>query len=128
MNVEKIKVLYIEDETDLIDLVTLLLERSGKYTVFSTYQGEDGIKLAKEHNPDVILLDLMMPKMDGWEVYRQIREDEVTKLIPIVIVTAKAQGIDKVLGLEIAKVDGYITKPFDPIELFSIINERLSTL
>jgi len=124
MNVEKIKVLYIEDETDLIDLVTLLLERSGKYTVFSTYQGEDGIKLAKEHNPDVILLDLMMPKMDGWEVYRQIREDEVTKLIPIVIVTAKAQGIDKVLGLEIAKVDGYITKPFDPIELFSIINEK----
>ena len=124
MSVEKIKVLYIEDETDLIDLVTLLLERSGKYTVFSTYQGEDGIKLAKEHNPDVILLDLMMPKMDGWEVYRQIREDEVTKLIPIVIVTAKAQGIDKVLGLEIAKVDGYITKPFDPIELFSIINEK----
>lgn len=124
MNTEMIKVLYIEDEADLIDLVTLLLERSGNHKVFSTNQGEEGVKLAKAHKPDVILLDLMMPKMDGWEVYRQIREDEETKSIPIVIVTAKAQDIDKVLGLEIAKADGYITKPFNPDELYSIIDEK----
>ena len=118
-----INILYIEDEADLIDLVTLLLERSGKYKVLSTKQGKKGVSLAKKNKPDVILLDLMMPNIDGWEVFRQIREEEETKSIPIVIVTAKAADIDKMLGLEIAKADGYITKPFDPDEMFAIIDK-----
>jgi len=125
MNEKMINILYIEDEADLIELVTLLLERSGNYKVIATNQGEEGVNLAKERKPDVILLDLMMPNIDGWDVFRQIREEEETKSIPIVIITAKAQGIDRVLGLEIAKADGYITKPFDPNELFTVIDEVL---
>lgn len=124
MSDEKIKVLYIEDEADLVELVTLLLERSGKYEVFSTNQGEKGVELAKECKPNIILLDLMMPNINGWEVFRHLKEDEETKAIPVVIVTAKAADIDKVLGLEIAKADGYVTKPFDPNELFAIIDEK----
>ncbi len=123
MNDRIIKILYIEDEIDLIELVTLLLERSGKYKVTATKQGEEGIVLAKTNKPDVILLDLMMPNIDGWDVFRQIREDEETRSIPIVIVTSQAQDIDKVLGLEIAKADGYITKPFEPNDLFTIIDD-----
>jgi two-component system response regulator VicR len=70
-------------------------------------------------------LDLMMPEMDGWEVYQQIKADETTQDIPVIIVTAKAQSIDKVLGLHIAKVDDYIAKPFSPQELIDSIEAVL---
>ena len=76
--------------------------------------------------PDVVLLDLMMPGMDGWEVYQQIRSDETTKSIPVIIITAKAQNIDKVLGLHIAKVDDYIAKPFSPDDLVASIERVLA--
>ena len=75
--------------------------------------------------PDLILLDLMMPDMDGWEVYQQIKADEKTKGIPVIVVTAKAQSIDKVLGLHIAKVDDYIAKPFSPQDLLSSVERVL---
>ena len=125
MSDEIINILYIEDEADLVELVTLLLERSGKYKVFSANKGDEGVSIAIEKKPDIILLDLMMPNIDGWEVFRQIRESEETKNIPIVIVTAKSQDIDKVLGLEVAGADGYIVKPFDPNELFALIDELI---
>jgi DNA-binding response OmpR family regulator len=76
--------------------------------------------------PDLVLLDLMMPDMDGWEVYQQIKGNEATKNIPVIIVTAKTQNIDKVLGLQIAKVDDYVTKPFGPQDLVSSIEKVLS--
>jgi DNA-binding response OmpR family regulator len=125
MSDEIIKILYIEDEADLVELVTLLLERSGKYKVFSANKGDEGVSIALSEKPDIILLDLMMPNIDGWEVFRQIRENDETKNIPIVIVTAKSQDIDKVLGLEVAGADGYLVKPFDPNELFTLIDELL---
>jgi DNA-binding response OmpR family regulator len=71
----------------------------------------------------LILLDLMMPDMDGWEVYQQIKADDRTKKIPVIVVTAKAQSIDKVLGLHIAKVDDYIAKPFSPQELLESVDK-----
>jgi len=74
-----------------------------------------------------VLLDLMMPDMDGWEVYQQLKSDDELKHIPVIIVTAKAQSIDKVLGLHIAKVDDYVTKPFGPQELLQSIEKVLST-
>ena len=125
MSYEIIKILYIEDEADLVELVTLLLERSGKYKVFSANKGDEGVRLAIEEKPNIILLDLMMPNIDGWEVFRQIRENDETKNIPVVIVTAKSQDIDKVLGLEVAGADGYIVKPFDPNELFALVDELI---
>ncbi len=82
----------------------------------------------REQLPDLVLLDLMMPDMDGWEVYQQMKANESTRNIPVIVVTAKAQSIDKVLGLHIAKVDDYISKPFSPQELLNsvekIINQK----
>lgn len=73
----------------------------------------------------MVLLDLMMPDIDGWEVYQQMKADETTRDIPVIIVTAKAQNIDKVLGLQIAKVDDYISKPFSPEDLLSSVERVL---
>ena len=80
----------------------------------------------RAERPDLVLLDLMMPDMDGWEVYQQMKADESTRRIPVIVVTAKAQSIDKVLGLHIAKVDDYIAKPFSPQELLSSVEKTLN--
>ncbi|HLE04641.1 MAG TPA: response regulator, partial [Anaerolineales bacterium] len=77
---------------------------------------------------DLVLLDLMMPDMDGWEVYQRMKSDEALRDIPVVVVTAKAQSIDKVLGLHIAKVDDYITKPFGPQELLESVEKILGPI
>ncbi len=122
---EKIRrVVYIEDEPEMIDLVKLILARKD-YQVIGANGGREGLDVVRKTIPDVILLDLMMPDMDGWEVYQQIRADETTKDIPVIIVTAKAQSIDKVLGLHIAKVEDYISKPFSPNDLVESIDRVL---
>ena len=82
--------------------------------------------MIRESKPDLILLDLMMPQMDGWEVYQQIKAEEKTRNIPVIVVTAKAQSIDRVLGLHIAKVDDYIAKPFSPQELLTSVEKVLN--
>jgi len=115
-NQEKRKIVCIEDEPDMIDLVKLILERED-FEVIGALGGEEGIKTIRRERPDLVLLDLMMPDVDGWEVYRQIRANNNLKDTPIIVVTAKAQSIDKVLGLHIAKVEDYVTKPFGPQEL-----------
>src|SRR5690242_4395467 len=116
------KILCIEDETEMIDLMRLILGRRG-YEVFGAPGGVEGIKQVRELHPDLVLLDLMMPVMDGWEVYQQMKADESTRDIPVIVVTAKAQNIDKVLGLHIAKVDDYIAKPFSPQELLESVEK-----
>ena len=78
-----------------------------------------------EEKPDLILLDLMMPDVDGWDVYQQIKADDMTRNIPVIVITAKSQAIDRVLGLHIAKVDDYISKPFRPQELLDSIDRVL---
>jgi DNA-binding response OmpR family regulator len=83
--------------------------------------------MVRETLPDLVLLDLMMPDMDGWEVYQQMKADESTRHIPVIVVTAKAQNIDKVLGLHIAKVDDYIAKPFSPQELLNSVDKILNS-
>jgi DNA-binding response OmpR family regulator len=104
----------------MIDRVKLILTRKG-YDVTGATNGPDGLEAVKQVKPDLVLLDLMMPDMDGWEVFQRMRGDEATKNVPVIVVTAKAQSIDKVLGLHIAKVDDYITKPFGPSELLSSV-------
>jgi two-component system alkaline phosphatase synthesis response regulator PhoP len=113
-------ILCIEDEAEMIELMRLVLEREG-HEVWGAVGGEQGLKLMREKKPDLILLDLMMPGIDGWEVYRQMRADKELTDIPVIIVTAKAQSIDKVLGLQVAKVADYITKPFGPKELIGSV-------
>ncbi len=122
---EKKRVLCIEDEQEMIDLIKLILERRG-FEVLGAVGGKEGLEVIRREKPDLILLDLMMPEIDGWEVYRQMKADEQVKDIPVIVVTAKAQSIDKVLGLHIAKVDDYVTKPFGPQELLKSINKVLA--
>lgn len=116
------RILCIEDEPEMIDLIRLILSRRG-FEVLGAAGGVEGIKMAREMLPDLVLLDLMMPDMDGWEVYQQMKADDSMREIPVIVVTAKAQNIDKVLGLHIAKVDDYIAKPFGPQELMDSVEK-----
>ena len=118
------RVVCIEDEPEMIDLVRLILGRKG-FNVIGANGGIEGLQTVRRLRPDLVLLDLMMPDMDGWEVYQQIKADPSLREIPVVVVTAKAQSIDKVLGLHIAKVDDYITKPFGPQELLESVEKIL---
>jgi two-component system, OmpR family, response regulator VicR len=124
---EPIPVLCIEDEQEMIDLVELILTREG-FRVVGAGGGVQGLQALSEMDPlpRLVLLDLMMPDLDGWEVYQRIKADNATKDIPVIIITARAQSIDKVLGLQIAKVDDYITKPFAPAELLRSVEKVLS--
>ncbi len=119
------KVVCIEDEPEMIDLVKLILGRKG-FQVIGANGGREGLALIERERPNLVLLDLMMPDMDGWEVYQQMKAREDMKSIPVIIVTAKAQSIDRVLGLHIAKVDDYITKPFGPQELLESVERVLA--
>ncbi|HEY61482.1 MAG TPA: response regulator [Anaerolineae bacterium] len=122
---EEKHIIYVEDEPEMIDLVRLILESKG-YIVTGASGGRNGINLIKSQKPDLVLLDLMMPDLDGWDVYQQLKSDSSTDDIPVIVVTAKAQAIDKVLGLHIAKVNDYISKPFSPQELIQSVERVLS--
>jgi two-component system, OmpR family, response regulator VicR len=125
MNSKVVKrILCIEDDPEMIDLIRLILSRRG-FEVKGASGGVEGLEMIKAEQPDLVLLDLMMPDMDGWEVYQQMRADERSKHIPVIVVTAKAQSIDKVLGLHIAKVEDYISKPFSPQELLNSVERIL---
>ncbi len=121
---EKKVVVCIEDEPEMIDLVKLILGRKG-FDLIGAVGGREGLETVRKLKPDLVLLDLMMPDMDGWEVYQQMKADDELKDVPVIVVTAKAQSIDKVLGLHIAKVDDYVTKPFGPQELLQSVNKVL---
>ena len=119
-------ILCVEDEPEMIDLMRLILGRRG-FEGKGAAGGVEGLRMIREEKPDLVLLDLMMPDMDGWEVYQQMKADEDTKHIPVIVVTAKAQSIDKVLGLHIAKVDDYIAKPFSPQDLMNSVERVLKS-
>jgi DNA-binding response OmpR family regulator len=118
------RVLCIEDHPEMIELIRVILERVG-FEVDGAIGGRDGLKALYEDPPDLVLLDLMMPDVDGWEVYRTIRADDKLKAIPVIAVTAKAQSIDRVLGLHIAGMDDFITKPFGPKDLIASVERVL---
>jgi DNA-binding response OmpR family regulator len=124
MSEERKRVVCIEDEPEMIDLVRLILGRKG-FELIGAVGGREGLETVRRVKPDLVLLDLMMPDMDGWEVYQQMKADDELKDIPVIVVTAKAQSIDKVLGLHIAKVDDYVTKPFGPQELLESVRKVL---
>jgi DNA-binding response OmpR family regulator len=119
-----LKVVCIEDEPEMIELIKLILGRRN-FELIGAVGGREGLGTVRKVKPDLVLLDLMMPDMDGWEVYQQMKADEDLNTIPVIVVTAKAQSIDKVLGLHIAKVDDYVTKPFGPQELLASVQKVL---
>lgn len=121
---ERKKVVCIEDELEMIELVKLILGRN-KFDVVGAVGGQEGLDRISETKPDLVLLDLMMPEMDGWEVYQKMKASEDMRDIPVIVVTAKAQSIDRVLGLHIARVNDYITKPFGPQELLDSVERVL---
>lgn len=124
-NLDAKKIVCIEDEPEMIELVRLILSRQG-FEVHGALGGQEGLETIAVIKPDLVLLDLMMPEMDGWQVFQTLRVNPETSHIPVIIVTAKAQSIDKVLGLHIAKVDDYITKPFGPQELLQSVQKVLA--
>jgi DNA-binding response OmpR family regulator len=118
-------VVCVEDEQEIIDLMRLILSRKG-FEVVGAVGGHEGLRLIEQLQPDLVLLDLMMPDMDGWEVYQRMKANTALNKIPVIVVTAKAQSIDRMLGLHIAKVDDYVTKPFGPAELLNSVERILA--
>ena len=125
MSSEPSTIVCIEDEPGVIELIRLILERRG-FKVVGAVSGVEGLEVVRQVKPSLVLLDLMMPGMDGWEVYRRMKADAMMKTIPVIIVTAKAEGIDEVLAKHIAKVDDYIKKPFSLQELLQSIERVLN--
>jgi len=109
----------------MIELVELILGKRG-FEVVGATDGHEGLEKINDIKPDLVLLDLMMPDMDGWDVYQRMKADEDLRDIPVIVVTAKAQSIDKLLGLHIAKVEDYITKPFGPSDLLESVERVLN--
>ncbi len=116
-------IIVIEDENDILEVLKYNLEREG-FRVRTCRDGELGLRLIKEENPDLILLDLMLPTLDGIEVCRRVREDPVSRSIPVIMVTAKGEESDIVLGLGLG-ADDYVTKPFSTGELTARIRAVL---
>jgi len=106
------KILIVEDEKDILDLVRMYLEKEG-YRVCTAMTGLEGLKLVKSEHPDLVVLDLMLAEMDGLEVCKRLRADPQTALLPVIMLTAKAEESDMVIGLELG-ADDYVTKPFSP--------------
>lgn len=118
------KIMVVDDEPDVVDLVRLVLESDG-FEVVTAYSGKECLEKIGRDMPDLVLLDIMMPQMDGWEVYSKIKVNPKTKDIPVAMLTAKSQSIDKMIGLHVVKVDDYITKPFGRSELLERVKKIL---
>ncbi len=113
------RVLVVEDERDVADLIRYNLTKEG-YDVVVAPTGSDALKQAREVHPDLVLLDIMVPQLNGWEVCRRLKQDVETKNIPVIMVTGRVEEGDKVLGFEMG-ADDYVTKPFSPRELLARI-------
>lgn len=117
------KILIVDDEQDIVESLKFVLE-SNDYTCYCAYNGEDGLRLAKEILPDLMILDVMMPKINGYKISRLLKFDSKYKNIPILMVTARSQNEDKLIGEETG-ADEYITKPFEIDEVVNKVNSYL---
>jgi DNA-binding response OmpR family regulator len=124
MKGKKQKILIVDDEPHIVNLVRLTLSGE-KYEVFSAYSGMEALALAKQIRPDLIILDLMMPNMDGYQVCEELRKDSRTMNTPIMILSAKSQLVDKFKSINVG-ADDYMVKPFDPEELVKRVKVNMS--
>lgn len=118
------RIVCIEDDAEMIELLRLMLSRQG-YGVFGAVGGQVGLVEVDRLQPDVVLLDLMMPGMDGWEVYRRLKDNPATCNIPVIMLTAKAKNSERIKALREAQVDDFIAKPFSPNQLVDSIERAL---
>lgn len=116
-------ILVVDDERNIVELVRFNLEKEG-YRVITAEDGKEACRLARSEKPDLIILDVMLPEMDGFEVCQVIQRDNTISEVPIIMLTARTEELDKVLGLEIG-ADDYMTKPFSPRELLARVKARL---
>lgn len=122
----KSRILVVDDETYIVELVKFNLEKEG-YKVLVAYDGLNALEIVKEEHPDLIILDIMLPNMDGLEVCRHLKQSPEYNKIPIIMLTAKGDEFDTVLGLEMG-ADDYIKKPFSPREMVARVKARLRAL
>lgn len=116
-------ILVVDDEPALLRLMEFVLARQG-HAMLTATNGEEALEMAREHRPDLIVLDIMMPRLDGYQVVESLRADAELSAIPIIMLSAKAQQEDINRGVEVG-VDKYITKPFSPEELAEVVTEFL---
>lgn len=119
----KSKILIVDDERDILELVSLILSEGGM-DVFQAQDGLSALEIARKEKPDLILLDIMMPEIDGWEVLKILKIEEETKDIPVAMLTCKTETRDKVMGIQEGAID-YITKPFAPEDLLVRVQDML---
>ena len=122
----EVRVLVIDDEAPIRLLCRVNLEAEG-ISVLEAADGTTGLDLARDEQPDVVLLDVMMPGLDGWRVAEELLDDDRTRAIPIIFLTARAEFRDRARGLDIGGVD-YVTKPFNPLELAPLVRELLTRI
>ena len=120
------KILAVDDEKHIVRLVQVNLERQG-YEVITAYDGKEALQKVEEERPDLVVLDVMMPYMDGFEVLQNLRRNPSTRDIPVIMLTAKAQDQDVFRGWQ-SGVDCYLTKPFNPMELVSFVKRIFDAL
>nr|MBU1328602.1 response regulator [Candidatus Omnitrophota bacterium] len=123
---DKKRILVVDDEEDILNVLRFRLE-ANNYEVLSASDGQEGLNRARSEKPDLIILDLMLPKLDGYKVCRMLKFDETYKAIPIIIFTARAQKKDEEIGMEMG-ADAYISKPFEPDVLLGKMKELLEKI
>jgi len=112
------EIMVVDDERDIRNLLRQVLEHAG-YQVQTAGNGREALEMLEQTRPDLVLLDIMMPEVDGWEVCRNIKTRQKTKDIPVILITVRSQPLDKVVGTEVVGADDYITKPFDLDDLLA---------
>ncbi|HIE52413.1 MAG TPA: response regulator transcription factor [Armatimonadetes bacterium] len=123
---QKKKILAVDDEKHIVRLIQINLERAG-YDVVTAYDGLEALKKVEEEQPDLIVLDVMMPQLDGFETLKRLKANPATAEIPVIMLTAKSQDADVFRGWQ-AGVDCYLTKPFNPMELLSFVKRIFDSL
>jgi len=121
--VDRKRILVVDDEIYIVHILEFSLTMEG-YQVLTAADGEEAMRLIEQERPDLVVLDIMMPKMDGYEVCRRLRQDEQLKGIPVILLSAKGRAVDREVGLQ-AGADDYITKPFSPRKLLEKIRDLL---
>jgi CheY-like chemotaxis protein len=118
-------IVYIEDEPELVDLLRLIL-KDERIVLKSALRGREGLDLVRQLRPDLVLLDLMLPDIDGWEVFREMREDDALKDIPVIVITVRIEGLVEGVWPQVKELAGYLVKPFTIVELRQTVGRALS--